>query len=155
MEDKKLETFAQQLASLKPANVSDDFALRLEAALAKADREMAPAAKVIAFPMAQWAVAAAALFVALLMAVQSTRVDNTPGNVVADVNIEAAEETLPVYQVVDGRLLQVDNASSMHTVKYRGVEVVDGRAFRQFRTDKDTFLQPIFSKPGDVKTSDK
>ncbi len=154
MEDKKLETFAQQLASLKPANVSDDFALRLEAALAKADRELAPA-KVITFPMAQWAVAAAALFVAVLMSVQSTRVDNMPGAAVADVNIEAAEETLPVYQVVDGRLLQVDNASSMHMVKYRGVEVVDGRAFRQFRTDKDTFLQPIFSKPGDVKASDK
>lgn len=158
MDDKSLDNFAKQLASMKPAAASEDFSLRLEAALAQADEEMVLESKVIvhpfAQPVAQWATAAAALFVGLAMAVQSTRVAApAEGPSVAEAEVEQTEEVLPVYQVIDGRLYPVNDDHAMQMVRFRGMEVVDGRAFRQFEADDITYLQPFQSKPGDHEAS--
>ena len=143
-----LDDFAERLGSLRPASLNADLSHRLEMTLHQADEELSKPQNIIYHPFFQRAMAAAALFVALAMAIQSTHVasDPTTGQV-AEATVEPVVESKPVnyYQVINGELVQVPENAALMKASYRGVRVVDGIAYRDF----GGVLQPILQKPDD------
>ena len=141
-----LQKFADRLGQLRPAKAGSDLNSRLEASLRQADEELSRSRSIIYHPFAQRLVAAAALFVALLMAFQSTRMDSVPGEF-AETDTTSISDPRPVYQQINGRLVPVSDESSLQQVKYRGIEVIDGRAYRHFRGEQQTFFQLVLTSP--------
>ena len=134
-----LDDFAEELASLRPAALDANLAHRLEMTLHQADEERSKPKNIIYHPFFQRAMAAAALFVALLMAVQTTQVASPGVGELADVSVAQEAESAPVklYQVMGGELVEVSDNSALKQASYRGVSVIDGRAYRVF-TNPDT-----------------
>jgi len=137
-----LDAFAQRLARLTPAAPTDALNLRLEAALRGASAEMARPRNVIRHPFAHRVAAAAAMVAALIMAVQSTRTQPDAGHRELAGNTQAIQAE-PVYEQVNDRLVPVADGSSLQRVKYRGVDVINGRAGKVYRGERGTYFQPF------------
>ncbi len=111
----KLESLEATLKGLKPATASEELLSKLEAALVQADAEkVAEPSKIIHFPFTRWAVAAAAMFAALLMAVSSTRVDDSTS---------LSEESGAGYRLQDGYLVPDSDGGAVLPVDVRMKEV--------------------------------
>lgn len=139
-----LDEFAAKLKTLRPSRPNAQLAHRLEMALHQADEEIAQPTNIIYHPFVQWSIAAAAMFVALIMAFQSTRVEPVQdGQQIAQAE---QAEALPIYQLVNGRMVAVPANQTMKQAAYKGVQVIDGRAYRHFQTDRGMVYQIIFHK---------
>jgi len=138
------EQFAAQLRELKPSQPGPELQMRLEAALREADPgEVAPT-NIIQHPFFQWSAAAAALFVALLLAVDSTGPQSSQ---VAETEAErsASSEVRPVYRVVDGKLIPANGRAAMMRTSYRGIEVIEGRTYRKYGEGDESFVEPVLT----------
>ena len=143
-----LEQLEERLSGLKPSAPSNDLAHRLEMTIHQAEEELAHPANIIHHPFAQWAVAAAALFVALLMAVQSTRTAATDENALAETSAQIApkeSQIRPVYQIVNGELVPVSGDPSLQKASYRGMRVIQGKAYRDYRDGDKVYIQPVLT----------
>ena len=144
-----LEQLEEGLSQLKPSAPNDDFSHRLEMTIHQAEEELAQPVNIIHHPFAQWAVAAAALFVALLVAVQTTRPITSEDSAIASTPvIPAAEvEAKPVYQIINGKLVPVSGSPALQKASYRGMRVINGKAYRDYRHGEEVFMQPVLTAP--------
>lgn len=141
-----LEDLEERLSQLSPSQPSSDLSHRLEMTIHQAEEELAQPSNIIHHPFAQWSVAAAALFVALMMAVQSTRVEAPSDNQVASAPVtqEVRDKKMnPVYQIVNGELVPVAGSPSFQKASYRGMRVIKGKAYRDYRDGEQVFIQPV------------
>ena len=139
-----LEDFADRLAEVRPSKANAQLAHRLEMTLHQADQDLKASKEptnVIYHPFVQWSLAAAALFVALTVAFESTRFEPASGFELAGVDEPAA---LPVYKLVDGKMMPLGGGSadgSLQRISYQGLEVVNGRAYKRFQAGDATVYQ--------------
>ncbi|MEM7009853.1 MAG: hypothetical protein AAF585_00085 [Verrucomicrobiota bacterium] len=126
-----LDKLAEQLSEIRPAKPNAQLAHRLEMALHQADKEIAEPTNIVYHPFFQRALAMAALFVALVVAFQSTRFD--PSSEMA--GFAAGDSEL--VQLVDGELIPFDRGS-LQEVSYSGLDVVNGQAVQRFRAGDTT-----------------
>ncbi len=146
--DLNLEQLERRLSELSPAKPSADLAHRLEMTIHQAEEELAHPANIIHHPFAQWAVAAAALFVALLMAVQTTRdaasLADEGDLAAAPVSVAPVEDDIrPIYQIINGELVPVAGTPALQQASYRGMRVINGKAYRDYRQGEKVFIQPV------------
>ncbi|MEO0445286.1 MAG: hypothetical protein AAF191_04340 [Verrucomicrobiota bacterium] len=135
------ESMEAKLNELVLTPPSQDLSLKLSAALREADEEIRTPNNIIHHPFFQWSAAAAALFVALLMAVDSTNSPSAAGLAEMESMEEAAPQT--VYEVIDGQLIPTSGRSAMMQTSFRGIEVIDGQTYRKFSDEDSSFLQPV------------
>lgn len=112
----------------------------------QAEEELAQPSNIIHHPFAQWSVAAAALFVALMMAVQTTRVVTSSNESVAStpvIKTPTEQKVNPVYQIVNGELVPVSGSPSFQKASYRGMRVIKGKAYRDYRDGERVYIQPV------------
>ena len=159
-----LDQLAERLGELSPSRPNAQLAHRLEMALHQADKEVAQPSNIIYHPFVQWTLAAAALFVALIVAFQSTRFEAPAGAEVA----QAESEVSPIYKFVNGELLKVeDSEATLMEVnaqrdlmqreskwQYQGIQIIEGQSFRRFQHESGiVVVQPIYSKNLNLKNS--
>jgi hypothetical protein len=138
-----LDDFARRLARLKPAAPDAGLTHRLEMALHRAEEERVAPTNIVAFPAFRWIAAAAALVVSFGLAFESTRGPGESGTYAAGgVTAPAQSEARPVYQVVDGRMVRVTNQEVMGRASYKGIRVIDGKAYRHFQHGSNAYWQP-------------
>ncbi len=151
-EEISLESLEERLSDLRPATPSSDLMRRLEMTIHQAEEELAEPANIIHHPFAQWAVAAAALFIALVTAVQTTRTTSNTDDGVASAPqhaVSSESEIRPVYQIVNGELIPVSGSPSLQKASYRGMRVINGKAYRDFRDGEKVFMQPVLKPTSD------
>lgn len=148
-----LDELAEQLSEIRPAKPNAQLAHRLEMALHQADKEIAEPTNIIYHPFFQRAMAMAALFIALLVAFQSTRFD--AGSEMT--GFAAAEaEVVQTYQLVNGELMPVD-LDSVQEVSYSGLDVVNGHVVQRFHAGDKTvyrYVQLNNNEKPNVETED-
>ncbi|MFT5468789.1 MAG: hypothetical protein ACI8UO_003901, partial [Verrucomicrobiales bacterium] len=147
-----LDQLADRLGDLSPSRPNAQLAHRLEMALHQADKEIAQPSNIIYHPFVQWTLAAAALFVGLLVAFQSTRFEAPTGHEVA----EAESEVLEIYKLIDGEMqstgpsegaMQEVSAQLPGQLRYVGVEIHGGVAYRKFQSGNQVRFERIHTNP--------
>jgi hypothetical protein len=145
-----LDEFALRLSRLRPAALDDTLAHRLEMALHRAEEERTAPDNIIHFPFVRWTAAAAALVVALGLAFESTMTKgrHEAAVVVQESRPQTAGEIRPVYQMVNGRMVQSSNQQVMERASYRGIRVIDGRAYRHYQHGESAYWEPALDQAG-------
>lgn len=153
-----LDQLAERLGELSPSRPKAQLAHRLEMALHQADKEVAQPSNIIYHPFVQWTLAAAALFVALIVAFQSTRFEAPAGGEVA----QAESEVSPIYKFVNGELRMVENTDATLLEvnvttpkwKYQGIQLIKGTPFRRYQNDAGAVVfEAVYSNPLNQKNS--
>jgi len=147
-----LDQLAQKLAKLKPAAPDAALAHRLEMALHRAEEDRTAPTNILSFPVFRWTAAAAALTVAFGLAWESTLGPAESGSYAAGASSSPVlPEARPVYQVVDGRMVRVSNQDVMGRASYKGIRVIDGKAYRHFEHGSNAYWQPALEEATSAK----
>ena len=138
-----LEEFALRLSSLRPAALDATLAHRLEMALHRAEEERTLPANIIHHSFVRWTAAAAALVLAMGLAVESTVKRGQPSAVAVQESRPMTEgDVRPVYQVIDGRMVQSSNRQVMERASYKGIRVIEGKAYRHYQHGNSAYWEP-------------
>jgi hypothetical protein len=138
-----LDEFALRLSQLRPSALNDTLAHRLEMALHRAEEERTAPDNIIHFPFVRWGAAAAALVVATGLAFESTSKKAESGTVaIQESRPQLESEVRPVYQMVNGRMVQSSNQQVMGRASYRGIRVIDGKAYRHYQHGESAYWEP-------------
>lgn len=143
------ERFVAQLRELKPAVAGSGLQLRLEAALRETQIDTPRDRKIIYHPFFQWSAAAAALVTAMVLSIESTEHRASPQLTQAAPESPAQPNIHRVFQVVDGKLVPSAGRSAMMQTSYRGIQVIEGKAYRRFGQGQQNFLELIETVPQD------
>lgn len=138
-----MERFVAQLRELKPAMPGVDLQMRLENALRNAEIDAPVSRKIIYHPFFQWSAAAAALITALCLSIESTEHRVGPQLSQTAPESPAQPDIQRVFQVVDGKLVPSTGRSAMLQTSYRGIQVIEGKAYRRFGQGQENFLELI------------
>lgn len=143
------ERFVAQLRELKPAVPGMELQLRLEAALRETNLQPSASGKIIHHPFFQWSAAAAALLTALALSVEST--EHRAGSGISQVPVEpsASPGIQRVFHLVDGKLVPAVSRTMMLQTSYRGIEVIEGKAYRKFGDGRESILELIQTAPSE------
>jgi hypothetical protein len=145
----ELEEFALRLSRLRPAALDDSLAHRLEMALHRAEEERSTPDNIIHFPFVRWTAAAAALVVAMGLAVESTVNTGRPATVAVQQSQPLTEgDVRPVYQMVNGRMVQSSNQQVMERASYKGIRVINGKAYRHYQHGESAYWEPALDAVG-------
>ncbi len=146
----ELDQFADRLARLKPSGLSAHFAHRLEMTLHRAEEELSVESRIVPFPVSRWVAAAAVLVLALALAFDST-LDSGGAPTLASEEAEVTRERAarPVYQVVNGRMVEVSGQQVMGRASYKGVRVMGGKAYHHYQHGDRTYWEPALASPAD------
>lgn len=138
-----LQDFEAKLARLRPASLDATLAHRLEMALHRAEEDRLAPTNIIQFPFVRWAAAAAALVVALGLSFESTvNRGQAPAVAVQESKPVIEREARPVYQVVNGRMVPASNQQVMERASYKGIRVIDGKAYRHYQHGNSAYWEP-------------
>lgn len=144
-----LDEFALRLSRLRPAALDETLAHRLEMALHRVEEERTTPDNIVQFPFVRWAAAAAALVVALSLAFESTVSSGRHQSVALQESQPAAATAVrPVYQMVNGRMVQSSNQQVMERASYKGIRVIDGKAYRHYQHGESAYWEPALDGSG-------
>ena len=137
-----LDEFALRLSCLRPAALDATLAHRLEMAMHRAEEERTAPANIIHHSFVRWTAAAAALVLAMGLAFESTKNGQPSTVAVQETSPIAEREVRPVYQVIDGRMVQSSNRQVMERASYKGIRVIDGKAYRHYQHGNSAYWEP-------------
>jgi len=137
-----LDEFALRLSTLRPAALDATLAHRLEMAMHRAEEERTAPANIIHHSFVRWTAAAAALVLAMGLAFESTKNGQPSTVAVQETSPIAEREVRPVYQVIDGRMVQSSNRQVMERASYKGIRVIDGKAYRHYQHGNSAYWEP-------------
>jgi hypothetical protein len=139
----ELEEFVRKLSRLRPVDLDPTLSHRLEMALHRADEERIASTKIIYHPFVRWTAAAAALVLAMGLAYESTLQRGSAMPLALEESRPITErEIRPVYQVVNGRMVQSSNQQVMERASYKGIRVIDGKAYRHYEHGNRAYWEP-------------
>lgn len=149
-ESRELEEFALKLSRLRPAELDSTLSHRLEMALHRAEEERNTPSNLIHYPFVRWTAAAAALVLAMGLAFESTlKQSPAPAVAVQESRPVTEREARPVYQVVNGRMIQSSNQQVMERASYKGIRVIDGKAYRHYQHGNSAYWEPALESSND------
>jgi hypothetical protein len=137
------DEFALKLARLRPVEMDATLVHRLEMALHLAEEERQASSKIIFHPFVRWTAAAAALVLAMGLAFESTlRRPSIAPLAMEEASPATDREVRPLYQVVNGRLVRSSNQQVMERASYKGIRVIDGKAYRHYQHGDRAYWEP-------------